>query len=56
MTKEEKLRLLIKHLEKTSSESRRTAEKRNESYVRGLYNGEAIAYELCANWIKEILT
>lgn len=56
MAKEEKLKFLIKQLKKASKEAEQTAKRRNNSYTRGLYGGQSIAFELCARWIEEIIS
>ena len=46
---------LIQHLNLEAKKNRELAEKVQSSYIRGLDTGYANAYELCAEWLHEIL-
>ena len=46
---------LIQILSKQAKENRQLAETETSTYIRGLENGYASAYELCAEWLHEIL-
>lgn len=47
---------LVIFLEKRAKENRQSAEKTESDYMKGIEQGTACAYELCAKWLKEILS
>ena len=53
-SKEARLRELIRHLRESAERNRAEAKKLHET-TGALCNGYASAYELCAEWIAEII-
>lgn len=46
---------LAKHLEEYSERDRKKAEELTVPYIKGLHQGYADAYSLCAKWMKEYM-
>ena len=45
----------MEFLKKASKEARESKDKQSDRYLRGFDAGAAITYELCAEWIEEII-
>lgn len=55
MNYRKEIKELIQVLNKQAKENRQLAETETSTYIRGLDTGYASAYELCAEWLHEML-
>lgn len=55
MDMKEKLNFLVQTLEKFAEEQKDKAAQEENDYFRGRAAGSKLTYELCAEWIKEII-
>lgn len=51
----EDIKWTINLLHKRAKENRQDAKSVKDSYLQGLYNGYASAYEISAKWLEEIM-